>query len=480
LEAANRHRVRVRATVRTPQHSGRGRLSNQSFRGNSAFQEAESASVRLSQNQYVMAGSAACFSAILIALWPITSLTILHLLGFGLFGLSILQRLIFSATPRKPRSVVLLPDHALPRYTVLLPLYREAQMVPGLINALRRLDYPDHRSEWLFLVENSDPETLEALNRANLPSHAKILVVPPGTPTTKPRACNFGLARATGQLIVIFDAEDLPHPQQLREAASQFSVSDPRLACLQAPLRILPSKSLLGRQFAVEYAILFELVLPAMTRIGLAVPLGGTSNHFKTEVLRAIGGWDRFNVTEDADVGFRLATEGYSTATLTCPTLEAPPTRMSQWLPQRARWLKGFIQTLAVHLRTPGGLRPLTALSLFSTIGLTVISALVHAPLAVWLLVNLSLALAGVMDWPQSQDLGLLLVGWVSHALAARQSWHLMDHRITFADVWTLMLAPLYWPLLSVAALRAFWQFIFHPHRWDKTEHQPLLMLQPD
>jgi len=257
-----------------------------------------------------------------------------------------------------------LPDPPLPqdwpRYTILAALHDEAPVVGQLIERLSRIDYPRDRLQGLLVLEGHDQNTIAEALAVRRPGWLEVLVVPPGRPQTKPRALNNALTHSTGDLLTVYDAEDAPDPLQLREAAARFAADrSGRLACLQAPLRIRPlsdpraTASFIGRQFAAEYASLFETALPCLARLGLPFPLGGTSNHFRVDVLRAAGGWDAWNVTEDADLGFRLWSQGWTLGVISRPTWETPPGNIADWLPQRTRWLKGHMQTWGVHTRRP-------------------------------------------------------------------------------------------------------------------------------
>ena len=364
----------------------------------------------------------------------------------------------------------------LPRYTVLAALLDEAEILPQLVERLDAIDYPRNRLEGFLLLEAHDHPTLDAAARCRLPAWLKVFVVPPGGPRTKPAALNAGLAVASGALLTVYDAEDDPDPQQLREAVARFA-ADPtgRLATLQAPLRIrLPAgseRSFIGRQFAVEYAALFEVTLPAMARLGLPFPLGGTSNHFRVEALRAVGGWDPHNVTEDADLGFRLWRCGYRLGTIRCPTWETPPGGMFDWLPQRTRWLKGYMQTWGVHTRSMVGLGWRGVLALVMTLGLTLAAAAAHAASMAWLVATLGIAAAAGLK-PESPPfaLAVLVVGmicaWFNGKLGAHRAG------LTYA-VSDMVLAPVYWSLLSLAFFHALWRLVVEPFAWDKTRHRP-------
>jgi cellulose synthase/poly-beta-1,6-N-acetylglucosamine synthase-like glycosyltransferase len=385
------------------------------------------------------------------------------------FTLSAVVKLAAACTPRLARTAPPPDDDALPVYTVIVPLYREASVAAELIENLSRLDYPRERLQVLVALEAKDHETIAAFQALPLPTFVQVLVVPPGTPQTKPRACNHALERARGELVVIYDAEDAPHPGQLREAAARFAAEGPDLACLQAPLRIEADRRFIGDQFALEYAVQFEVVQPALARWGLPFPLGGTSNHFRAAALRAIFGWDPYNVTEDADIGFRLVAAGYRLDVIATPTFETPP-RLWPWFPQRARWVKGHIQTLAVHLRGPAARSPRGLAALVLTLALSVASSHLHGPLFLWMLAKLAATMLGARDLIAIEDVVVLAFGWSCASIAGVRGLERAGMRPRF-----LMLfgAVGYWPLQSVAAVNAAVQFVVAPFHWDKTPHAP-------
>lgn len=370
-------------------------------------------------------------------------------------------------------------DAELPVYTLLVPLFREARVLPDLVRALNRLDYPREKLDIKLILEETDAGTRAAAEGLRLGPPFDVIVVPDRLPRTKPKALNFALAFARGSLVTVFDAEDVPEPSQLREAIAAFDAGKPELACVQARLAIdNPGDGLLARQFAIEYAALFEGLLPALVRIGVPIPLGGTSNHFRTALLRQAGAWDPWNVTEDADLGIRLARFGLETCVIGSTTSEEAPFRFGAWLRQRTRWLKGWMQTAIVHTRHPvtamrdtGVLR---ALAIVTVMGGIILSALVH-PLFTAILIAGAIegAPLGVPETFIGHGLwwvalGNLAAGYASSmalallVLVRRRSWRLIPH---------VLLVPLYWQLISLAAYRALWQLFREPHLWEKTEH---------
>jgi glycosyltransferase XagB len=239
----------------------------------------------------------------------------------------------------------------LPTYSVLAALYREAAVAPGLVRSLAALDYPRAKLEIIILLEEDDLETRAALSTAISLPHMRVVVVPKGNPRTKPRALTYGLQAAKGDLIAVYDAEDVVERSQLRRAAAAFAAGDERLACVQARLGIYnPNETWISRQFTLEYAALFEAILPMLERLGFPMPLSGTSNHFRRACLVEAGAWDPYNLTEDADLGMRFARLGYHTAMIESTTWEEAPTTWKVWLGQRTRWIKGWMQAYEQYL----------------------------------------------------------------------------------------------------------------------------------
>ena len=376
-----------------------------------------------------------------------------------------------------------------PRYTIVAALYHEADILPYLVERLEAIDYPRDRLQGFLALEADDHATITAASQLELPQWLSVLVVPPGAPKTKPRALNYALARATGDFLTIYDAEDDPDPLQLKEAAMKFRAEGEALACLQAPLRIRSRRKtsphpLLDRQFAAEYAALFEITLPAMARLGLPFPLGGTSNHFRVSVLRSLGGWDAWNVTEDADLGFRIWRAGYRLGVISRPTYETPPGPVRLWLPQRTRWLKGYLQTLAVHTRSASGMGWRGWAALVLTVGAGLGSAAVHAGCMAWVaVVCLMAAIEGRLP-------ALSIMGWAVLIIGLATAWSIQwrGARLAGARYGPLdMAASLpYWFLLSLAFSHAAVRLALEPHHWDKTPHredvEPIIVpdLYPD
>jgi cellulose synthase/poly-beta-1,6-N-acetylglucosamine synthase-like glycosyltransferase len=405
-------------------------------------------------------------------------------MGSLFFGMAVLRLIAVARLarfgPRKSPPISLADDDALPVYTVLVPLYREAAIIDDLVNGLRSLDWPPDKLDVKLILEADDAATRAAADRAVEGTPFEIVVAPPVLPRTKPRALVFALQFARGELVTVYDAEDRPHPMQLREAHAAFSRAGPDLACLQAPLLIDNLKAgALARYFALEYAALFDGLLPALAALHMPLPLGGTSNHFRREALEKVGGWDPYNVTEDADLGIRLARFGYRCDTLTHPTCEEAPVAPRAWLAQRTRWFKGWLQTFLVHTRQPVVL--VRQLGLRSTVGFLLVgigmlaSAIIHP---IYVATVIIAAFDPLALWGDGSAFSAAVVGFnlfnlvVGYYAAIRLSWRTMQIRNRRRQTLELATLPLYWLLMSVACLKAIGQLVRRPHYWAKTPHR--------
>jgi len=410
-------------------------------------------------------------------------LTMLHVVG-GLFAIWFLAfsalRLVGAMIPDTP--VAPSPDQrddALPVYTVIAALYREAATVSQLLRAISDLNYPKEKLDVILVVEPDDHETRAAIARWGPRSPFQVLTAPATRPRTKPKALNWALPFVRGSFVTIFDAEDIPEPDQLRAALDAFHAYGPRTVCVQARLCIdNPAEGWLARMFAAEYAGQFDVFLPGLARLGLPLPLGGSSNHFRTAALREAGGWDAYNVTEDADLGFRLARFGYRAMTFASTTYEEAPTRLGGWLPQRTRWMKGWMQTWCVHMRSPrrlwdeAGIGGVLSLNLL--VGGNVLTALAAPILLLQLIAYLVARMLEAEPTPFfsgpfiAVHIAAIVAGGLSTALVGALG---LARRGQLRHGGVLLLTPIYWTLLSVAAWRALYQFFVDRYRWEKTEH---------
>lgn len=406
-------------------------------------------------------------SALLLTLLATTSVIVLVSFVVAIAGLRRWR-------DRARRPLPQLADPQLPTYTVLVPAYREEEVIGDLVRCLAELNYPAELLEVLFLVERTDVETQAAIAAAQPPSHMRILQVPPGPPRTKPRSCNAGLLVAKGELLVIYDAEDRPEPDQLRRTAAVFAANSAELACVQAVLQTSNVKTnLLAHCFGVEYARRFRMTVPGLSALGAPFPLGGTSNHFRTRVLREVGGWDAWNVSEDADLGMRLHALGYRSDVVDSVTYGDAPDRLRDWISQRTRWHKGFLLTALVHTRSPRdavrrfGPRGLLTLLVFvlgmpvqflaqtMIFGLSIADTLGYGGL---LEVEVDPALVGVV-----QAVGTLT--WLA-------ATYLACGEQRGSHVRAVAALPLYWMAHWVAAWRALYQLVTAPFLWEKTAHR--------
>ncbi len=384
-------------------------------------------------------------------------------------------------------------ERHLPVYTLLIPLYKEAASVPRLVAAMRALDYPPEKLDIKLVVEADDTETRAAIAALGLPVHMEEVAVPNVGPRTKPKALNMALAFARGTYVAVFDAEDQPEPDQLRRALAAFWRGGPKVACVQARLCAdNGAESWISGHFAAEYAGQFDVLLPVLSALKLPILLGGTSNHFRRDILEEAGGWDPFNVTEDADLGIRLARAGWRTEVIAATTFEEAPVTLRAWLGQRTRWMKGWAQTLLVHGSKPR--RLLLDLGWRNSIAVTVltagpfVSALLHPfclGLLLWHLAQGELGQPSA-SWAEVLTSALtyvtLAVGYGGTALTLRVGLARRGERLRAGLLWSI---PVYWLLMSFCAWRALTDLVKRPYHWEKTAHgistrrMPLNKAQP-
>ncbi|RJR16481.1 glycosyltransferase [Candidatus Microgenomates bacterium] len=370
-------------------------------------------------------------------------------------------------------------DKDLPMYTILCPLYREAHVLPQFIEAMRALSYPKEKLDVILLLEEDDQETIRATKEMFLPAYMRVEVVPDSLPKTKPKACNYGLAKAKGDYIVIYDAEDIPDPLQLKKAYLAFKKAPSNVFCLQAKLNYYnPQDNLLTKLFTAEYSLWFDVLLPGLQSIESTIPLGGTSNHFKTENLRKLHGWDPFNVTEDCDLGVRLFKDGFTTAIIDSTTLEEANSSWSNWLRQRSRWLKGYLQTYLVHMRKPFGFMRDFGIHAFIfqlVVGGKIVFMLINPLL--WLLTISYFALYAYVGTAIETIYPNVIFYMAAFSLVVGNFLYLYNYMIGTAkrEHWTVVkyvfVVPFYWLMVSVACVIAVWQLITRPHYWEKTHH---------
>lgn len=372
-----------------------------------------------------------------------------------------------------------IPLHDLPVYSILIPLYKEKESVlKNLFKHIHQIQYPKHKLDVKVLVEQDDSDTIEILKSLNLPSYCEFIYIPAGNPRTKAKACNYGLKFARGEYLTLYDAEDKPDPFQLKIALATFLKNkDSNLVCLQGRLNFYNThENWLTKMFGIEYTYWFDLLLPALEYLKTPIPLGGTSNHFKTSVLKEIDAWDPYNVAEDADIGIRLERLGYTAKVIPSTTYEEANCQLINWLKQRTRWIKGYMQTFIVHMRNPIklwyaiGTPGFIGFSLF--VGGTIISNLSN--LILWVIFF-------VLLLPSPWQIGYLFpdsiiyLAWFNFLVGTLGVVFLNLLGIIRRKKYDLILpaitAPVYWLLMSLASYRALYQLIFNPSYWDKTEH---------
>ncbi len=420
-----------------------------------------------------------------LALAPYPTLLIINLLamviylGISLFRFSIAlsgsaQHGLISINEEDLAS---LDESQLPVYTILIPVFMEKEVLPVLLRSLSELDYPQSKLDIKLLLEEVDTETREAAIKINPPGNIEFITIPDAQPRTKPKACNYGLISARGKYLVIFDAEDKPESDQLKKVICTFQKGGEDLICVQAKLNYYNrNQNLLTRWFTCEYSNWFDMILPGLNRANLPIPLGGTSNHFITEKLRELGGWDPFNVTEDADLGIRMYKHNYKTAIVDSTTYEEANSNLWNWIRQRTRWIKGYMQTWLVNMRHPFrlvkelGIRG--TLGFHLTVGGTPFLFIINP--VFWTLTTMSF----IFNVNLLADIFPPVVFFISafNLIIGNFVFVYLNIISTFRRGYYelgkyALLSPLYWVLMSFAAWRALWQLIRKPFYWEKTTH---------
>ncbi len=445
----------------------------------------ESAYTVMTKAQFATFGATMLLSAVGLAFFPIVTLgLIVGSINFAFF-VSILFKFVTALAGARSElfqqvtdeEVEALSEDELPVYTVLVPVYKEANIVGLLMQNLGELDYPPEKLEILLLLEENDQETIDAARAAKPPQTVTFVIVPDAQPKTKPKACNLGLAFAKGEYLVIYDAEDRPEPDQLKKAVVAFRKGQGNLAVVQAALNYFnANENFLTRMFTLEYSYWFDYMLPGLDHWNLPIPLGGTSNHFRTDVLKELGGWDAFNVTEDADLGIRASALGYRVGIVNSTTYEEANNETRNWLRQRSRWIKGYMQTVLVHTRNPTRLVRAVgwknAAGFLMLIGGTpatfLMMPLMILPFLFWLPTQTTAFDAVFPGWVLFISMFNLLLG---NALMIYLNMLAVFKRGLYVLIGYALLNPVYWILHSLSSYKALWQLFTKPFYWEKTNH---------
>ena len=368
-------------------------------------------------------------------------------------------------------------NNSLPVYTILLPVYKEDKLIRKLIWNLRSLDYPRGKLDVKLLIEEDDDKTLNAVKDLDFPANFETIVVPFHMPKTKPKACNYGLFFCKGVYLTIYDAEDVPDSDQLKKVVCLFRKLPKDYVVLQGALNYFnKNENLLTRMFTLEYSYWFDYMLPGLQSLDVPIPLGGTSNHFKLAKLLELGGWDPFNVTEDADLGVRVFEKKYKVGVVNSTTLEEANNEPFNWIRQRSRWIKGYMQTLLVHMRNPPrlikkiGWRGFFGFNFF--VGFTPITFLLYPLLLGFYIVYLVFDLQTVRilfpDWVLYISIFNFIAG---NTLMIYVNMLAVFKRRFYELILFALMNPFYWLMHSIAAYKGLWQLIYKPFYWEKTNH---------
>jgi len=444
-------------------------------------EESASRVLTRSQRRGIIAGGLLA----LLLLWRLPDATAIAMMGvctllyniFSLYQCYIVYRAPSHNLDVSGDELLGLDENTLPVYTILVPLYHDAEVLPILLRGLTQLDYPANKLDIKLLLEEDDVETLATVALMHLPSYVDPVIVPMAQPRSKPKACNYGLIRARGEYVVIYDTEDIPEPDQLKKAVLAFRKMPSDVVCFQAKLDYYNgNQNLLTRWSAIEYTRWFELFLPSLNARKVPIPLSGSSYHFLTERLREIGAWDPYNVMEGADLGVRLFRHGWKAMVFNSTTYEEANSNIFNWTRQCSRWVKGYVQTFLVHMRHPlrlwRTLGPKAFFSFTMVLGGTVFSYLLN-PILLCLIVLWYLTHAGfhrtlypeVVFYMSGISLFIGNFAFVCLNIAACM------RRKQYRNVKYAIISSLYWMLISVAAWKGILQLWTNPFYREKTVH---------
>ena len=359
----------------------------------------------------------------------------------------------------------------LPVYSVLIPLYREEFKVKAILQAMDKMNYPKDKLDVKLIIENDDILTKRTIAVNNIPDYVQVIKVPFSLPRTKPKALNYSIAFLKGEYVTIYDAEDIPDPDQLLKAVHAFRSLPENYACIQAKLNFYnQNENFLTKFFSIEYSVWFEYLLRGLSLLDLPVTLGGTSNHFKVSKLAEALYWDPYNVTEDADLGIRLYMKGYKVHLINSTTMEEAPNDVLTWIAQRARWIKGFIQTFFVFIKTKKDYKRfgfLKIASVYIFVGLSTYSFFCLP----WLFLIFMLEINHNIYylWMINSLFSFSYMYAIAY-LVIKNSKPPMS-KLTIKDWITLIIWPAYFILHTIACYRAFWETIKSPFKWNKTPH---------
>ncbi len=414
-----------------------------------------------------------CISIVfgMLFLYCISALNLIHNVFY--FAQNIFKTILFcSAKYQQTAEFKSMQDvDSYPVYTILLPLYKESKNVAPLIEHLLKIEYPKSKLDIKLIVEEGDNLTIKAIQTLTLSSCFHLIKVPYSTPLTKPKAMNYALEYAIGEYLVIYDAEDRPELDQLTKVATKFASASSLEVCIQAKLNYYNrDENILTKLFSIEYSIWFDFFLKGLDTRALPIPLGGTSNHFITKVLKELGAWDAYNVTEDADLGTRLYLSGHRVSIIDSYTFEESPITIEAWMGQRARWIKGYIQTFLVYLRQrkEGRRNDLSiGITIWLFIGLVTYSFL----LLPWLIAGTLLCESSFLHAMFIINSIFSLSYMYATAFIVLKENKKKVSNFTVQDITALILWPLYFLCHTVAAYKALYELLTEPFTWNKTEH---------
>ncbi len=358
-----------------------------------------------------------------------------------------------------------------PLVTILVPLKQENEVIHQTFSAISNLNYPSSSIQGIIIVESTDTLTKKSIETSIIPDGFEVMEIPTLPPFTKGRAIQRALLVAKGKYITIYDAESRPEPNQVIKAV-EILEKEKGKTCLQSIIRIENAKeNEITSFFASEFWDWYDKRMVNLHKRGIPFGLGGNSFFLATETLKEVGGWDPFNVTEDAELTVRLIKNNVDIKLMNSITHEACPSTMKNWIKQRTRWSKGLLTTSIIHLISGkfgfkgftfkqwyhfwlrmyvGNLIPFFFAFIF------ILFLFQSFSYENFVLVNIVLAINLVPS--------LIVSMW-----ADKKNFNTMGIKIRIHNLFAVTL--IYWGMYLWAGFRANYEFLFSPLKWHKTDH---------
>ena len=245
---------------------------------------------------------------------------------------------------RNKRKTPRLGEEKLPAISVVVPVKNEERVVGRLLKALLRLDYPQQKKEIIIVEDGSVDKTVEICKEYVKQHSNHIKLLHKSVSNGKAAALNYAIRHAKGEIIAMFDADNVPEPDILQKVVKYFE--DQSVAAVQGITRsINADENMLTKFVSYEEAVQFEVLLRGKDVLNLFVHLTGSCQFIRRNVFEDVGGWDEESLSEDTEMSVRLMEKGYNIRY--APDVQSwqeNPANLAQLIKQRTRWFRGCME----------------------------------------------------------------------------------------------------------------------------------------